>query len=315
MNQPELVNLKKRVMLGLFLAAQLCVGDCDTYNNQKFIDTLFVTKATDKCVIVTACQFVGIQSEQGGAGINVYSSAKDITLTVTDTMFASCKSSVNGGGIDFTGTACKLARNCAIDNQAIYNAAWAAIMCEFNSHTSTFELTDNSVLNSWSDMNGISVSNGNLTMTNTNMTEVEGTRGNMAVSYLGCDAAVTRFMTVVNNTGYAVLSSVLFCASDKMATILYFDYLNIIDNDQPSGGGAMFTTQIGCEFSNVIAIGNERDLIDAIRFKVSFTDCVWDSHQDEWPEVVDIGNLKTDTVTPTYTMSISRLDGCVFMST
>ena len=294
------------LLVALFASA---ISKCDTYEKQAFNERLIIKSATDKCVIVTACQFVNIESKEQGAGIYLYTMNRDLTLTVQDSLFADSKSFVSGGGIYFVGYNCTLLRNCVSNLHATYNGAWASISMPINTVEPLADVQDCTMVKCISEMNMISFSNGNVSMTRTNFTGCKATIENIAATYTSCMAMRTSYVTAFQNTGRGMSSNVFFCSSTHIDPIMYFDHLNIIGNSQPHNGGAIFSLQIGTRVSNLVALENNRDLVTVIRFKAYFIDCWWDSTQDVW-QLVETENVHTKTVTSTYDMQLSQ--GCEY---
>ena len=278
---------------------------CDTYDHQTFTDRLVIKSATDKCVIVTTCQFIDLHSKESGAGIYLYSISRDMTLTVADCLLADCKSEVTAGGVYFSGYNCTLLRNCASNLHATYNGAFAYVTMPINTAAPFADAQDNTMVACISEMNMIEFSNGNVSMTRTNFTGCKATVENIASSYTSCLDMHTSYITAFQNTARGISSSVFFCSSMHLDPVMYFDHLNVVGNSQPHNGGPIFSLQIGTRVSNLVALDNNRELVSVIRFKAYFVDCWWDATQNNWDLVVT-ENVHTQTVTSTYAMQLSQ---------
>lgn len=295
-------------MLGFLLASSV-LSSCDAYTGITYTATLDIDKATDNCVLVTNCIFQNIQSQASGACIYMSTLAQDLNLTVSGSFFQDCKSYVDGGGIAFNGMSITVKECCAIDVFATFGASFISVT-NHRDGDATVEYT--TALHCISQMNVLQFHNGDATASNINMTACKGTMGNIAIYAGTCDSGNFKYLDIYRCKGRSQGTSVFYMTSTHTDPIMSFDTINVIGTTQTSGRGSIFVTQINTEVRRLVALENSLDMIDAIRYKVYFIDCVWDSQQEVWTDLVVTEDFRSNTVTSTYDLSLYHSEGCIY---
>lgn len=297
-------------MLGFLLVSSI-FSTCDAYTGITYTATLDIDQATDNCVLVTNCLFQGIQSQASGACIYMSTLAQDLNLTVTGSLFQDCKSFIDGGGIAFNGNAIWVKDCCAIDVFATYGASFVSVTNHRDGEAHIDYIT---ALHCISQMNVLQFHNGNSTASHINMTSCKGTMGNIAIFTSTCSAGDFNHLNIYRCKGRSQGTSVFYMTSSHTEPVMSFDTVNVIGNTQTSGRGSIFVTQINTEVKHLVALQNDMNMIDAIRYKVYFIDCVWDSDQEVWTDLVVTEKFATNSTTATYDIDVYQSEGCVYVT-
>lgn len=295
--------MKTALFFSLLLALISSTNDCEMIYGSTFNTTLSRTSFTNNCFTVLDSLFVSCMSETSGGAISIH--CRSSYGIIHECTFVYCQSKVQGGCIFFSGSNIEAFRCCCLNCTTRYSSMF--LSTEINGEGKQNTLCDMiTIVSSSSQFDAISSKNGDAYYTNLNLTESKVTSTILAIELTECDEVEICYFNFVNNKGDTKGNSIMYILNDFSETNKQIHHGNVIKNTCKNGG-YLFSFVSEVTITDCIFDDNSRSILTAIRYYVTFVNCVFDGAESR-TEFQTLKNCQFLTETATWQITMMECD-------
>ncbi|KAK8888650.1 hypothetical protein M9Y10_033382 [Tritrichomonas musculus] len=253
----------------------LSLSDCEMVYGLRFNTTFDRSSISNYCFNVISSIFVSCMSETSGGAISIHCSKS--YGVVHECTFVYCQSKVQGACIYFSGNRIETFRNCVLNCTSRFNAMFLSSQLAVSGGEATI-VDMLTVFGSSSQTNAVSHKNGDVLITNFNLTKSKASASILAMEINDAEDTDVSYFTFVNNTGNAKSNSIIYIHNDICESTKYVHHGNLIKNTCLNGGYLFSFIDDGA-ISDCIFKDNSRSVLTAFRYYVTFISCVFDGSE------------------------------------